>query len=46
MHQVTLATPDGTLAQRIAITAGQKTILTALGVAEPPRILDITTSAG
>jgi len=43
MHQVTLATPDGTIAQRTAITTGQKTILTALGVAEPPRILDITT---
>ena len=46
MHQVTLATPDGTLAQRTTVTAGQKTILTALGLAEPPRILDITTSAG
>ena len=46
MHQVTLATPDGTLAQRTAITAGQKTILAALGVAEPPRILEVSPSAG
>ena len=46
MHQVTLSTADGTLAQRTAVTPGQKTIWAALGVAEPPRILDITTSAG
>ncbi len=45
MHLVTLATPDGTVAQRSAVTAGQKTILSALGVAEPPRILEISPSA-
>ena len=36
MHLVTLATPDGTVAQRI---------LTALSVAEPPRFLEFTTTA-
>ena len=45
MHQVTLATPDGTVAQRTAVTAGQKTILAALGVDEPPRFLEFTTTA-
>lgn len=45
MHQVTLATPDGTVAQRTSITAGQKTILAALDVDEPPRFLAFTTSA-
>lgn len=45
MHQVTLATPDGTVAQRTAVTPGQKTILAALGVAEPPRFLEFTTTA-
>lgn len=45
MHQVTLATPDGTVAQRTSITAGQKTILAALDVDEPPRFLAVTTSA-
>ena len=34
------------VAQRTALTAGQKTILAALGLAEPPRILDISPSAG
>lgn len=37
MHLVTLATPDGRVAQRSAVTAGQKTILAALGLPEPPR---------
>ncbi len=30
MHPVTLSTPDGQVAQRTALTAGQKSILTAL----------------
>jgi len=40
MHLVTLATADGHVAQRSATTAGQKTILAALKLAEPPRFFD------
>ena len=40
MHLVTLATPDGKVAQRSALTAGQKTILDALDLPEPPRFFD------
>ena len=36
MHLVTLATADGQVAQRSATTAGQKTILAALELPEPP----------
>jgi hypothetical protein len=43
LHLVTLATPDGQVAQRTALTAGQKTILTALKLPEPPRFFDFTT---
>jgi Transposase DDE domain len=43
MHLVTLATPDGQVAQRSATTPGQKTILTALDLPEPPRFFDFTT---
>jgi hypothetical protein len=42
MHLVTLATADGQVAQRSAVTAKQKTILTALKLPEPPRFFDFT----
>lgn len=44
MHLITLATGDGRVAQRSTITAGQKTILAALDLPEPPKYLQITTS--
>lgn len=42
MHLVTLATPDGHVAQRSVTTPGQKTILAALELPEPPRFFDFT----
>jgi hypothetical protein len=42
MHLVTLATGDGQVAQRTALTTGQKTILAALKLPEPPRFFDFT----
>ena len=42
MHLVTLAAADGRVAQRSATTPGQKTILAALNLPEPPRFLDFT----
>jgi hypothetical protein len=42
MHLITLATADGRVAQRSATTAGQKTILSALQLAEPARFFDFT----
>ncbi len=42
MQLVTLATADGRVAQRTATTAGQKTILAALKLPEPPRFFDFT----
>ncbi len=42
MHLVTLATADGRVAQRTATSAGQKTILAALKLPEPPRFFDFT----
>ena len=42
MHLVTLATVDGRVAQRSALTSGHKTILAALDLPEPPRYLDFT----
>ena len=42
MHLVTLATPDGQVAQRSATTPAQKTILDALDLLEPPRFFDFT----
>ena len=42
MHLITLTTPDGQVAQRTALTAGQKSILTALKLPEPPRFFDFT----
>jgi hypothetical protein len=45
MHLVTLATGDGQVAQRSATTPGQKAILAALDLPEPPRFLDFTVPA-
>ncbi len=45
LHLVTLATGEGRVAQRSALTGGQKTILTALNLPEPPRFFDFTPSA-
>src|SRR5664280_1476439 len=42
-HLVTLATPDGRVAQRSTTTGEQKTVFTALKLAEPPRFFDLTT---
>jgi transposase len=42
MHLVTLATTHGQVAQRSTTTAGQKTILAALQLPEPPRFFDFT----
>jgi hypothetical protein len=39
---VTLATGSGTVAQRSMLTPGQKAILTALDLPEPPRFFDFT----
>jgi hypothetical protein len=40
LHLVTLATADGTVAQRSTTTPGQKQIWDALNLAEPPRFFD------
>ena len=45
MHLVTLTTPSGTVAQRCQATPGQRAILTALDLAEPPRFFDFTPAA-
>ena len=45
MHLLTLATADGQVAQRSATTPGQKTILAALDLPEPPRFFDFTVPA-
>jgi hypothetical protein len=42
MHLVTFATADGHVAQRSDLTSGQKTILAALDLPEPPKYLDFT----
>ena len=42
MHLVTLATPDGHVAQRSRTTPGQKKIFDALELPEPPRFLNFT----
>ena len=36
MHLVTLATTEGTVAQRTELTPGQRHILSALDLPEPP----------
>jgi hypothetical protein len=42
MHLVTLATADGRVAQRSVATPGQRAILHALDLREPPKFLDFT----
>src|SRR3954454_4812772 len=42
MHLVTLATNEGTVAQRTELTHGQRRILNALKLPEPPRFYDFT----
>jgi hypothetical protein len=44
LHLVTLATDHGRVAQRSALTAGHKVILAALGLPEPARYFDFTTT--
>jgi IS4 transposase len=46
MHLVTLATGDGQVAQRSALTAGHKAILAALDLPEPPRFFHFTPATG
>jgi hypothetical protein len=45
-HLGTFTSPTATLTRRTELTAGQRRILAALGVAEPPLISDITITAG
>ena len=45
MHLVTLATADGQVAQRSALTAGHKSILAALKLPEPPQFFDFTAAS-
>lgn len=40
MHLITLATDPGRVAQRSATTPGQRTLLKALDLPEPPRFFD------
>jgi len=42
LHLVTMATSEGTVSQRSELTPGQRSILSALEVAEPPRFYDFT----
>jgi hypothetical protein len=46
LHLVTLATNDGTVAQRTELTHRQQRILKALELPEPPRFHDLTVAAG
>ena len=45
MHLVTLATNEGTVAQRTELTPGHRRILAALKLPEPPRFHDFTPAA-
>jgi len=45
MHLVTLATNEGTVAQRTELTPGHRRILKALDLSEPPRFYDFTPAA-
>jgi hypothetical protein len=45
MHLVTLATNEGTVAQRTELTHHQRQILKALELSEPPRFYDFTPAA-
>ena len=42
LHLVTMATSEGTVSQRSELTPSQRTILSALGVPEPPRFYELT----
>jgi hypothetical protein len=42
LHLVTLRTGEGTIAQRSELTPGQRSTVTALGLAEPPRYFDFS----
>ena len=42
MHLVTLATAEGTVAQRTELTAGHRSILRALELPEPPRFIEFS----
>lgn len=42
MHLVTLATAEGTVAQRTELTAGHRSILRALELPEPPRFFEFS----
>ena len=46
LHLVTLANNHGRVAQRTALTAGHKSILTALNLPEPARYHDFTATSG
>ena len=45
LHLITLATSDGHVAQRSQLTAGQKSILAALKLPEPPKFLNFTATS-
>lgn len=45
LHLVTLATTEGQVAQRSELTAGQRSILAALDLTQPPRFYDFTPTA-
>ena len=45
IHLVTLATSEGTVAQRTELTPDQRRILSALSLPEPPRFYDFTPAA-
>ena len=45
MHLVTLATSAGTVAQRSLTTPGQRAVLAALKLAEPPRFHELAPAA-
>jgi len=45
MHLITLATNEGTVAQRTELTPGHRRILGALDLPEPPRFYDFTPAA-
>jgi transposase len=44
MHLVTLQTSEGTVSQRTELTAGQRRVLSALSLPEPPLYFDFTPS--
>ena len=46
MHLITLATADGQVAQRSALTTGQQAVLQPLSLREPPRFFDFTLPSG